>query len=464
MGIRTLLQDVQSLEGLYRDWGRLTTKGKDGVVRATDKYTGDSVASLLPGSGSLDIQLGGTLKESIIRNTAWMIASYVSGSENTGYPIVSDPSPAGLGDVLKNFASVGADLGDENNSRSLLLKRMKSNFHPILFSRARDVRILMDRDRGRFFVFLSNILPTDSDLVSPVSIDQDNLIDINTGEVFRRKSKGSLLCPIEIGRSPDCGWGWQYERFILPTLMGECNIKQAYLTKQDEDYYLNVSFVFNDIPTYEPQSFLGIDRGIVFTMAYGIVGLNGQILKTHSEDDGYRQLQIDMGLKRQKWQKAGKAVTVRHFKRQALESVLHRLVNSILDEAIYYQSAIVLEDLNIRVKGKWIKSAFSKIDKIIRYKAALRGVPVYGHVFAAKSSMICIHCGELVERKKDTYQTVTCLACGHIEHSDEAAGVNIARRALYRKKDWKGGYLEFHKSFANAMDNQRKNQFAKTSA
>jgi len=40
-------------------------------------------------------------------------------------------------------------------------------------------------------------------------------------------------------------------------------------------------------------------------------------------------------------------------------------------------------------------------------------------------------------------------ACGYAGHSDDNAAVNIARRALYRKADWPGGYREFHRSFAN---------------
>lgn len=452
LAIREILQQSEPLEDLYRDWGRVISKAKDGTLKMTEKYTADNIAVLLPGSGNISRSMGSQIKEGAARDISRMIASYISGEDTTGYPTVADPTPAGLGDVLRDFAQVGADLEDEDISRTRLLKRLKSDVRPILFPRARDCRLLFDRLNNRFFVFMSGVLPADNSFDCPVNIDQTNLIDINTGEVFQRKSRTSILCPIELGCNGD-EWGWQYERFILPTLQGCASLKEAHLVRKGDEYFLHAAFVFDQVDPYEPQAYLGIDRGIVFSMAYGIVDLQGNVLLKHSEPDGYRNEQIRMGLKRQKKQRLGYQTTAKDFKRKALDGILHKVVNSILDQAVAYQAAIVIEDLGIQVKGKWVQSAFAKIERILEYKCALRGIPYRGGVFAAKSSMICIHCGELVQRQKESYQTVTCPACGAVEHSDEAAGVNIARRAMYKKAEWldRGGYLGFHKSFSREL-------------
>lgn len=446
LAIKDMLSVGKEYEDLLRDWGRVVKKSKNDLT-ITDKYSADSIMSLLPPNRSIKQNIGGSLKDSIKTDIARMLASYLSGEDTTGYPAVFNPNFESLGDVLFNFSLVGPDLEDYNTSRDSLTKKLKNNYYPILFCRSSDIKMLYDIKNNRFFIYLASVKVADNDFDTNVIIDQGNLIDINTGEIFKNRSKTALLCPIELGRKND-EWQWQYKRFIKPTLDGLSSIKEGHLVKKGNDYFVNLSFVFNDVETYPIKSYLGIDRGIIFTMAYSIVDLEGKVLYRHSEKDGYRDEQIKLGITRQKRQKKGLKTNFKHFKRQEQEAILHRLINRIIDKAIEYQSAIVLEKLNIQVKGKWIKSAFAKIERFLKYKCELAGVPFYGTVFAAKSSMICIHCGNLVERKKEDYQRVYCPYCDTWEHSDEAAAVNIARRAMYRKAEWKGGYREFHKSFS----------------
>jgi IS605 OrfB family transposase len=147
-------------------------------------------------------------------------------------------------------------------------------------------------------------------------------------------------------------------------------------------------------------------------------------------------------------QQRGQKVTMLDYRRKQQEAMMHKLVNHVIEVAIEHRSGIVTEDLSIHVRGKFVRSAWAKLEFILEYKCRLAGVPYLGKVFAAKTSQICIWCGEIVERND---RVVTCHACGAVEHSDDAAGVNIARRVMYRKKDWekKGGYLAFHRSFSN---------------
>lgn len=423
---------------------------RDGMYEKRDSYTGRSIAGLLP-NNEISYELAGCIKEALVDDVAASIASFLeleNTGEATGFPTSRDPSPQGYPNALVNLAKVGNDQQAEDKAIARLMKRAKVSVMPVHYKRSRDFAILADTQQDRFFAVLS-LLPGHHELGRRMGADEGNLVDIQTGEVFSYNGSSKILLPIELGIRQD-SWHWQYERFILPVMSGRASIKTAELVRKENsrknEYFLHVSFEFECSEPYEPQAYLGIDRGILFTMAYGVVDLDGKIIEMGHEDDGLRKIQLQAGKHVQELQRRGRRMTIKHYRGQQRDEILHKLVNRILDLAEQYQAAIVLEDLNIQIRGKYIKSSWKKIEKFLDYKSVLRGVPVYGNVFAAKSSMICIHCGELVERDD---RIVTCHSCGAVEHSDEAAGVNIARRTMYRKKDWEGGYREFHRSFAN---------------
>lgn len=424
---------------------------KEGIYKKRDQYTGKSVARVLPKSSEIDRELASCIKEALIDDVASGIASFLENektNEATGFPTSRDPSPQGYPNALRDLAQVGNDKDGEDKAIARLMKRAKVSVMPLQYKRSRDFAILIDTRQQRFFTKLS-LLPGRHELGRRMGADKGNLVNIQTGEVLSYNGSSEILLPIELGIRQD-DWHWQYERFILPVMAGDASIRSGKLVRKENDrkheYFLHVSFEFECPEPYEPQAFLGIDKGILFSMAYGIVDLDGNIVEMGHEEDGLRNLQLATGIHIRKRQKRGQKVTVGHFKTRQRNAILHELINRILDLAQKHRAAIVLEDLNIQVRGKYVKSSWKKMEGFLGYKAKLRGVPIYGNVFAAYSSQICIRCGEIAERDD---RILTCHYCGAIEHSDETGGVNIARRAMYRKKTWEGGYREFHRSFAN---------------
>jgi len=280
-------------------------------------------------------------------------------------------------------------------------------------------------------------------MCKPVGVNQDNLIRLDTGEIFKTNSKSAILVPLEMGSN-----GWQEFRFLQPAMNGQAVVKSAFLVlDRTGDYFLHVSFAFDCPDRYAPKAYLGIDKGILFTAAYAIVDKSGGVVEMGHIDDELRSLQIKHGKERERLARNGKKITRRHYKRRAYDNILHSLANILIDMALESRAQIVLEDLSIQVKGGRVVSRFRKLDKILGYKCKLAGVPIRS-VFAAYSSMICHKCGGMMNRDD---RLVTCPHCGYEGHSDDNAAVNIARRALYRKKDWekRGGYKSFHRSFAN---------------
>lgn len=464
----TLLDIAQGKLEVIEEDGRVIRKDKKaGTDVVTDKFDAKSVGRVMPTSGQCpDFDLSGSMREAVVSDINAATASYMELmkiDDNTGFPTafrhVEDERDAALESMrYEDSIQIGnmtwhqwerQVIELESDRRAALMRRPKSTVRPMTITRNRDFELLMDSNMSRFFVLLP-ILPNNHELIESAVVGDGTLICVRNGEPFKKKTKQSLLIPIEIGERND-QWHWQFTHFILPTLDGEASIKSAKLIKQaDGRYKINVSFAFECQPEYKPETYLGIDRGVIFTMAYGIVSVeDGSIVEKDFFDDGLRSLQIDAGGRIKKRQQEAKRVTLKDYKRRAQEEILHRLVNKIIDIAIEHKSSIVLEDLNVKVAGSFVRSSWAKLEKIIRYKAKLDGVPVYGNIFAAKTSQICIHCGEdVIEHKRDG-SPVVCGTCDRAEHADAAAGINIARRPMYRKKEWqkKGGYRGFYKSF-----------------
>ena len=420
--------------------------------RYRESFTGKSIARLLPTS---DKALHSSAKDSLKQDAGGNLASYfelIASDPRISFPIGRDPSPGAIEGALEDFARCGIEDYDELRDR--LLTTCKGSIMPFYFCRAdgasqtksgtarnRNFSLLWRSDKRQLLAVLY-LLPVDHEFCLPLEATQGNLVRLDTGEVFRSNSRTAILVPLEMGSN-----GWQEERFLEPAMDGQASIQSAFLVRDNGDYYLHVSFALQCEGKYSPHAYLGVDRGILFTAAYGLVDASGNVLKIGHLDDELRELQIKHGKERERLARNGKRITKRHYKRQAYDNILHCLVNELIAIAKEYQAQIVFEDLGIQVRGSRVVSRFRKMDKFMDYKCKLAGVPFW-HVFAAYSSLICHRCGGDMERND---RVVTCKECGYVGHSDDNASVNIARRALYRKSDWegKGGYRGFHRSFAN---------------
>lgn len=457
--------DIIKHDGLYHAIDKETGEIK------SEKYTEKSIAPLLPSPTTIDADIASCIKEAMVKNVASILASHLELNrqdiQEAGFPACRDPYPEAWPNALDELIKVGNDLPAENAARDKVLIVAKGSYMPVYFSRSRDFAILTNIDHTRFFIWLK-LLAANSSLAEPIRVNGNNLICISRcnklkpGDIFSYQGKSGLLFPIQMGQRHD-NWYWQYERFIKPLLIGDAVVKAAKLVKKCGDYFLHVSIGFEVPSRYVHETYLGIDRGVMFCTAYGIIDKKGSIINMGHSQDPFREIRIRAGKRIQDKQKRGLRITKKDYKQRELDGILHRLVNDLLDKAVEHRSMVVMEDLNIRNVGKFYKSAYEKLADILEYKAEFRGVPIYRRrndqgeyvpgIWPAYTSQLSICCGELSERSKDR-STLTC-ACGKAYHADESAGVNIARRAMYRAKDWGGGkgkkgdYFAFHRSFAN---------------
>lgn len=507
LALRDLLTYGREHLPLLQAQGKFQLRDTEGQVKS-EKYTDKSIAALLPNPSSIDAEMASSVKEALVKDGASMLAGYLALDEGekqeAGFPVVRDPHPEAYETALEEFCDLYLDNdihtskavaeADEDEARARLLRQVRSRLMPLPFSRSRDFALLVDPNRNKFYIWMK-LFPVDK-TQPPVVIDRGNFINLATGEVFKGKSRNAILLPIQIGKR-----GWQREKFIDPLLKQNTNpatrqkiealkadllilkrrknkadkeaiktlkaeiaglervaIKTAKLVKEKDDYFIHIAFAFNTPTPYEAQAYLGVNRGIIHTVGYGVTDLEGRIIETGHSDDPFLVIKERAMRRVSDRQRRFAKVSKRDYKRQELDSIVHQVVNTVLEIARRHRAALVLEDWHLDNISPFYRSAYKKINGIIEYKARLAGVPlVKRKIWSAYASQVCIRCGDMLEREKGSRVT-TCTGCGAEDHVDHVNGVNIARRVLYKKADWGGSKTQagdwraFHRSFANGAD------------
>jgi len=224
--------------------------------------------------------------------------------------------------------------------------------------------------------------------------------------------------------------------------------KVARLVKRADEYALHVALAYR-VEIQPTRNFLGVDRGVFKRAACAVVDGEGRVLESFSGGHAIRTLQIERGRAIAAQMQRGKNVHRKHFRQARIQQTLHELANHIVARAKQQHARIVLEDLNLTTKGRFTQSEYAKLAFYLTYKALFAGLPKPLYVFAQFSSQICCVCGGEGERDPDNRESFACPECETVCDADINAAINIARRAMYRKRAWeqRGGYRAFHQSF-----------------
>jgi putative transposase len=141
--------------------------------------------------------------------------------------------------------------------------------------------------------------------------------------------------------------------------------------------------------------------------------------------------------RRKNLQRAGKTRLLKKLhrkQRRRMSYENHRATRAVVDYAATHRRAVVMEKLeNVRSKDSKIRGyseknqwAFAQFGSMLRYKCALRGIPLF-EVDPAYTSQTCSRCGSI---HKPNGKQFVCLTCGHNDHRDANAAFNIARREM----------------------------------
>lgn len=436
--------------------GRMMRKDKatDTLV-PMDKYNAMSVSKAVPSSGTWSFDLAGNLKEAAVMDACSMVASYLElcklDDRESSFPTAFEEVKDHRGEALECLRLLADDLGLENELRDQLHRRSKVPLRPITFLRKRDFSILVNESLDKFMLAFRP-LPDTSTAIDRITFD-GKLFDIETGESVKGRSKAILL-PLEIGKR-NGAFAWQFRKFLAAAMQGKASIKAAKLIPlSDGRHTLNVSFAFDCAEPYKPVSYLGVSKSVLKYLTYAVVDLRGEVLALESSPTGLEAVKVAANAKIAERQRKAQQVSLRDYRGQAQENVLHNIANYMIEVAQFRKAAIVVESTEtmqgVQLGSDKLAAPWRKLVFILQYKSALAGVPFVGERFGANAASICPVCGTGAKYIKSRFQFI-CPTCDSSFYPTESSSINIARRALYRKAEWdeRGGYLGFHFSFAN---------------
>ncbi|MER5754963.1 transposase [Streptomyces sp. NPDC002088] len=218
------------------------------------------------------------------------------------------------------------------------------------------------------------------------------------------------------------------------TMLREHRQGESDLVERDGVFYLLATCEVPEGKQYEPESFIGVDLGIV-NIATTSTGYRaaGRGLNRYRA----RQQKLRAKLQKKQTQSAKRRLKARARKEaRHVKNANHVIAKRIVTEAERTSAGIALEDLTgIRQRVRLRKPqrvtlhswAFAQLGEFIAYKARRSGVPVV-HVDPAYTSQTCSACGHLDKRNRVDQALFTCRNCGVVAHADRNASHNIRQR------------------------------------
>lgn len=331
---------------------------------------------------------------------------------------------AGLDMLINSF-----DLKTENAARDLMAVRGKSDLQPISFVRYHQSWgfMLYANSNHRWLAWL----PIGNEKLS----SRDPLVDIRTGEIGALARVGGIMLPLEFGTK---------QAEIIRK--GTPRAATLHYREHEDAFYLNVAVEMLALQVEESSVVIGVDRGIEVIAAYAIVDGNTTLESGMIEGETLRAIQRKMEAKLKAYQERGSNRSVRW--KQCIDIVVHHVANQIVDLALKYRARVVLEDLasisngphkrkekfQVRCQSaknlnrQLSRAVYQKLETVLAYKLALHGLRPPIKVHAGGTSQTCAKCNHRDKRNRELRDKMKCVQCGHEDHADINASINIARR------------------------------------
>ena len=209
----------------------------------------------------------------------------------------------------------------------------------------------------------------------------------------------------------------------------------AELYRRGDGWFLAMTLTREHIEQ-EVRRVLGVDMGIV---NHAVVATpDGQFVRFFP-GKAERSRRERFAKQRAELQAAGRHTAVKRQKgkeRRWMRDVNHKLSRQIVDLAVEMNAAIAVEKLTgiservsaTRKVNRMVNSwTFRQLYEMIRYKAAIAGVPVV-EVDPRYTSCTCPRCGHVDEANRVTQAVFRCRRCGYGSNADRVAAINIARK------------------------------------
>lgn len=194
-----------------------------------------------------------------------------------------------------------------------------------------------------------------------------------------------------------------------------------------------ISVNYKEPKSYEPESFVGVDRN---TTKHTLVASNintGKILKLGKSCNYIHNKYKNIRKNLQKQGKLKKLKKIRNRESRIIRDINHKTTTALVQYVRKLKGGIVLENLNeIRKTAKTTRRqryslnswSFYQQQMMIEYKSKKFGVPVF-YVEPQYTSQRCSKCGH-IENSNRNRNLFHCKNCGAVENAGVNAGFNIA--------------------------------------
>ena len=239
------------------------------------------------------------------------------------------------------------------------------------------------------------------------------------------------------------------EIFLEKALNGQYKFGTGEVLKKNGDYYIHINVRTEQVPEIqveEDNTFIGVD----------INGSNVMLTATREDGEVLDTLYLDYNklkgkrneyfTKRKRLKEAGKWSTLEKLsgkEEKATNDFCHKLSRYAVRWIQQFENpVVVLEDLTglrdsidygKRMNKRLHSLPFRKLQQFLKYKSEWSGVPV-SFVDPAYTSQRCPLCADSEDTTRRGHR-FKCQSCGHQDHADRNASINIALRAAttYRK-------------------------------
>jgi len=255
-----------------------------------------------------------------------------------------------------------------------------------------------------------------SNLVLPICGDQGRVIKLTPEGVRVHAVFGKAVIPVA---------------FLRPVVG---HLRQIEFIRRNGQWF---GVICHNTPKAAPVTVdgcVGVDRNSVGNVAVMADPQTGTVRKFGISPAPTKKA---MRGRRKNLQKAGKfrlLFKLRRKQRRRMTHENHCASKSVIDYAAKHCRAVAIENLEgvhapkskIRRYSEKNQWAFAQLENFIRYKGALRGVPVIV-VDPAYTSQTCSRCGSI---HKPSGKLFSCGTCGRTAHRDVNASFVIAERGL----------------------------------
>ncbi len=225
-------------------------------------------------------------------------------------------------------------------------------------------------------------------------------------------------------------------------LSGEQEFGSCSINKLREKYFMNISLTIGEIPLPKNEKiFIGMDNN-ERNICLSAVNVNGEVLRSLVVDfpivNIIRQKFFKIRKRLQQVKKLSVRDKLKDKEKRMIRDFFHKISRLIVDWAREFQAAvIVMEDLknirnSINFGKKWNRRlhgwGFRQLQDMIKYKAQKHAIPVI-FVEPQDTSKTCVRCG-IAKRSNKKKRRFKCSSCGHVDHRDRNATLNIALKGM----------------------------------